>query len=225
MLINIYNQEGGKIDQMKLPKENFEKKIKPDLIHQVVTVEQKNRRRPWAHTKNRSEARGGGRKPWRQKGTGRARHGSIRSPIWKGGGVTFGPRKDKSLRQNVNKKMKKRALAEILKEKIVKEDVFVLDKLTLKKPRTQELMKTIQKILAAKSPKKAPSSKRKVMSCLLVVEKIEKNLKLASRNIKKLSIEEARNVSPLTLLNFQKIILTKEAFHQLVKKTEISKNK
>ncbi|PIQ98439.1 MAG: 50S ribosomal protein L4, partial [Candidatus Nealsonbacteria bacterium CG11_big_fil_rev_8_21_14_0_20_39_9] len=91
MKVSVYSQKGEKISETLLPKEIFDVKLSPDLVHQVVTVQAANRRQTLAHTKDRGEVSGGGRKPWRQKGTGRARHGSIRSPLWKGGGVTFGP--------------------------------------------------------------------------------------------------------------------------------------
>ena len=94
MKINIYNQKAEKTSTIDLPKEVFEVEVNNDLIHQIVVSQRSNQRQGNAHTKDRSEVRGGGRKPWRQKGTGRARHASIRSPIWTGGGVTFGPRNE-----------------------------------------------------------------------------------------------------------------------------------
>ena len=103
MLVNTYNQKGEKVGQTLLPREIFGVEINPDLVHQVVVSQMANRRKVIAHTKTRGEVRGGGKKPWRQKGTGRARHGSIRSPIWKGGGVVFGPRKEKIFKKEIPK--------------------------------------------------------------------------------------------------------------------------
>src|SRR3990167_5955176 len=117
MKISIYNQAGEKTSTMNLPKEIFEIKFNADLVHQIAVSLSANKRQISAHSKTRSEVRGGGKKPWRQKGTGRARHGSIRSPLWKGGGVTFGPRKDKVYEKDVPKKMRRKALLMVLSEK------------------------------------------------------------------------------------------------------------
>ncbi len=106
MKADIYNQQNQKIGEADLLNKIFNIKWNPDLVHQVLTVQLANRRQVLAHTKGRGEVRGGGRKPWRQKGTGRARHGSIRSPIWKGGGITFGPTKERVFARKINKKMK-----------------------------------------------------------------------------------------------------------------------
>ncbi len=110
MNISVYNQEGKEVGSTVLPKEIFGLEVSPDLVHQVVLSQTSNRRVAVAHTKDRSDVRGGGRKPWRQKGTGRARHGSRRSPIWKGGVVTFGPNKQRNFKKKINKEMRKKAL-------------------------------------------------------------------------------------------------------------------
>jgi large subunit ribosomal protein L4 len=120
-----------------LPKEIFDVEINPDLIHQVVVAQTANRRRVIAHTKGRGEVRGGGKKPWRQKGTGRARHGSIRSPLWKGGGVTFGPTKERTFKKEINKKMKRKALFMVLTAKAKNNLLLVLDKIILEQPKTK----------------------------------------------------------------------------------------
>src|SRR6056297_2962801 len=108
--VQVYNQKGEKLKKKRLSSDIFDIDIDQNLVHLVVTALQSNKRHPFAHTKTRSEKRGGGRKPWRQKGTGRARHGSNRSPIWKGGGVTFGPTGKENFSKKINKKMKRKAL-------------------------------------------------------------------------------------------------------------------
>ena len=129
MKVSVYNQEGKEVGKVLLPKEIFEVKVNPDLVHQVVVCQMANRRQPIAHTKDRGEVRGGGRKPWSQKGTGRARHGSIRSPLWIGGGVTFGPRKEKIFKKKIPKKMRRKALFMVLSGKAKENLLLVLDKL------------------------------------------------------------------------------------------------
>ena len=107
MQTDIYNQQGEKTGQMELPASVFGVKVVPDLLHQVVVCQQANRRQGTANTKGRGEVSGGGKKPWRQKGTGRARHGSTRSPIWKGGGVAFGPTSQKVYKKKIPKTIKR----------------------------------------------------------------------------------------------------------------------
>ncbi len=213
MEVNTYNQIGEKIGEFNLPKSFFDKKINHDLIHQVIYVEKSNQRHPWAHVKDRSEVSGGGKKPWRQKGTGRARHGSNRSPIWKGGGVTFGPNKKRILHKNINKKMRRLALADILKDKLAKENVIILkDGFSMDKPKTKILLTSINKLLP----------KEKSSSCLLIIEGVNKNLSLAVRNIKNINLADVRNISAGTLISPKKIIITQNALEQLLERLGLS---
>ena len=127
MKVKLYNQNKEEAGQVELPKEIFELKINSDLVHQVVLSQQSNRRQNTASTKGRGEVRGGGKKPWRQKGTGRARHGSIRSPLWRGGGVTFGPTTEKNYKKIIPKKIKRKAVLQVLSAKARENLVLVLD--------------------------------------------------------------------------------------------------
>ena len=130
MKADLYNQEGKKMDaEVLLPKEIFEVPLNSDLVYQVAVSQNSNRRQKTAKTKDRSEVRGGGKKPWRQKGTGRARHGSNRSPIWVGGGVTFGPNLEKNFKKIVPKKMRRKALFMVLSEKAKNNFIIVLEDL------------------------------------------------------------------------------------------------
>ena len=130
MNVKVYNQEGKKTGEISLPKEIFGVALNSDLVHQVAVSQMANRRKPIAHTKDRGEVSGGGRKPWRQKGTGRARHGSIRSPIWIGGGVAFGPNPRKYIHK-VPKKVRKVALCMALTDKVQTDRLKVIDSFDL----------------------------------------------------------------------------------------------
>src|SRR3989344_2772080 len=145
MEIAVYNQQGKKMEEtIKLPKEIFEVPMNADLVHQVLISQTANKRQVSAHTKTRGEVRGGGRKPWRQKGTGRARHGSTRSPIWKGGGVSGGPRNDKNYERTIPQKMRRRALHMVLSEKVKNNLLVVIDSLDMEKAKTKQMAATIK---------------------------------------------------------------------------------
>ena len=199
MKIAVYNQEGKEVGKSLLPKEIFDLKLNPDLVHQVMVSQMANRRRVIAHTKGRAEVRGGGRKPWRQKGTGRARHGSIRSPIWRGGGVTFGPTKERIFKEKINKKMRRKALFMVLSAKAKNNSLILLDKLKIEKPKTKVMAEIFKKL-----PCKGKSS-------LMALPIIDKNIILAARNIPKITTIQARDLNVLDLLNFKYLVMPKEA--------------
>ena len=202
----VYNQKGEEKGSTLLPKEIFDVKTNPDLIHQVVVSQMANKRKVLAHTKDRSEVRGGGTKPWQQKGTGRARAGSIRSPIWKGGGVTFGPRKEKKFKKMIPKKIRRKALLMVLTEKAKENLLIISDKLKIEKPKTKEIFKILNKF---------PSQGKK---CLVALPDLDKDLVLAARNLPKIKIIEARNLNCLDLLSFKYLIIPKETI-KVIKET------
>ena len=146
----IYNLKGKEAGTISLPESVFGLKWNADLVHQVVTSMESTARSTVAHTKNRGEVRGGGKKPWQQKGTGRARHGSIRSPIWVGGGVTHGPRNEKVFDRKVNKKMKAKALYTILSAKYKKGEVLFVDDLSLRAIKTKDARDTLASLSKVK---------------------------------------------------------------------------
>ena len=197
------DQEGKEKGNIILPKDIFEVETNPAFLHQVIVSLASNRRRVIAHAKGRSEVRGGGRKPWRQKGTGRARHGSIRSPIWKGGGVTFGPTKERVFKKKINKKARRKALFMVLSVKAKEKSMVILDNLKLEKPKTKEISGIMRKILPGK-----------ISAILLLPKREEKTLK-AGRNIEGLNILEARNINAFDLLSSKYLILTKEAVGEI----------
>jgi len=165
-----------------------------------------NRRKVIAHTKTRAEVRGGGRKPWRQKGTGRARVGSIRSPLWRGGGVVFGPRKEKIFKKGIPKKMKKLALFMVLSEKAKNNLLIILDKVKIEKPKTKEMTEILKKL-----PCKTESS-------LIALPELNKNLILAARNIPDVETTQAKDLNALDLLSFKYLVIPKEAI-KVIKET------
>lgn len=198
MKVDVYDAQGKTISTTLLPKEIFEVPLNSDLVYQVATSQMANRRRVIAHTKDRSEVRGGGKKPWRQKGTGRARHGSIRSPIWVGGGITFGPRKDRVFKKTISKKMRRKALFMVLSAKVKENLLIVLDKLKLEKPKTKEIINILKNL---------PCKDR---NCLIILPDYDKNVILSARNLSKISTVEARNLNTLDLLSFKYLLMPKD---------------
>lgn len=199
MKYEVFNQDGKKIKPALLPKGIFEVKVNSDLIHQVVVSQTANRRKSIAHVKGRGEVSGGGRKPWRQKGLGRARHGSIRSPIWKGGGVTFGPSKERIFKKKIPKKMRRSALFMVLTAKAESNLLVLLDKLEIDKPKTKLLVDIFEKL---------PSKKE---SSLVALSKLNKNIILAARNIPRVDTIQAKDLNCLDLLSFKYLIMPAES--------------
>ena len=202
----IYNQQGKKAEDVVLPKEVFEIPVNTDLIHQVVVSQMANRRISIAHTKTRAEVRGGGKKPWRQKGTGRARAGSIRSPIWRGGGVTFGPRKTRVFKKKIPKKMRKKALFMALSAKAKENLIIILDSLNIDKPKTKLMVKVLNKLPI------------KNISCLIALPKKEESIIRAARNIPKVETIQVRDLNTLDLLSSKYLLLPKESI-KVIKET------
>ena len=206
MLVKTYNQNGEDVGQIKIPPEIFGVKINPDLVHQVAVSQMANRRKTIAHTKGRGDVRGGGRKPWRQKGTGRARHGSIRSPIWRGGGVTFGPTKEKVFKQKINKKMKRGALLMVLSGKVKNNLLVVLDGIKIEKPKTK---------LMAEIFKKLPCKEK---NTLFVLPSMDKKIIRAAGNLSTVQTVQAKDLNALDLLQSKYLVMPKEAI-KIIKET------
>ncbi len=211
MKVKVYNQKGEEVGTTVLPKEVFEREINPDLIHQVAVCMMANQRHPWAHTKDRGEVSGGGRKPWRQKGTGRARHGSIRSPIWVGGGVAHGPRKEKKYKKRIPKRMKRQALLSVLSGKVKDNELVVLDKLEIDTPKTKKMAEIIKNL-----KEKAKVIEKK--SLLIAIPKKDDNIIRSAYNIPKVEVIEARNLNVLELLKYKYLVLPKDSI-KVIKET------
>lgn len=210
MKVKIYNQEGKEVGTAELSDGVFGLKWNADLVHQVVTGQAANLRRGTAHAKGRSEVRGGGRKPWRQKGTGRARHGSIRSPIWIGGGVTHGPLKEKNYHKKINKKMAKKALFTALSAKARDNEIIVLDDLKLSEAKTKyaaEIFKNLSQVDALQDIVKAKT--------LLALPEKSNDLKRVFRNLPRVGMDEARNLNAYKVLQYRYILISKEVLESV----------
>lgn len=202
----VYNQKGEKAGTTDLSDSVFGMPWNADLVHQIVTSQEANRRQVTAHAKGRSEVRGGGRKPWRQKGTGRARHGSIRSPLWKGGGVTHGPTKERNFKKKVNKKMAAKALAMVLSAKARDKEILLVDNIVLDRPKTKEAA------LVLKNLSKIPGYSFIVSnSAMMALVHNDRDIMRAFRNLPNIDLEEARNVTALDVMNHKYLILLKGA--------------
>lgn len=216
MKTKVYNLKGEIVDEVDLPEDIFGLKLNQSLIHQVLRWYMLNNYHPYAHTKTRSEVRGGGKKPWRQKGTGRARHGSIRSPIWVGGGVAFGPRKDEKKSIRINKKMRRKAILMALSAKLKDSFLRVIDKIELDNYKTKEFEKFFSKFLQARK------TKNKKETSLLVVESNRPEIFRSVRNLPYADVIEARNLNLLEILNHKYLFLSKQAI-EVIKQTFIKK--
>jgi len=210
----LYNLEGEQTGTVKLPEKIFGLKINSDLIYQAVNVQLANRRKHLAKTKDRSEVRGGGIKPWRQKGTGRARHGSIRSPLWKGGGVTFGPDDKKNFNRRINKKARRKAILMILSSKVNDKELIVLEDLKLKEPRTRLMVNLIDKILKNISETMKQGKKP---SILITPSLKDGNIIKAVRNIPNTKIIPVYSLNVFDLLSFKYLFLDKEGIKTIEK--------
>lgn len=205
----VYNQEGKETEKLQLPEEIFGLKINKDLVAQAYSVQLANSRQSYAHTKDRSEVRGGGKKPWRQKGTGRSRHGSIRSPLWAGGGVTFGPRNEKNFSKKINKQMKKQALFMVLSGKLKDKEIVFVDQIKIAEPKTKFMAEIFDNL------KKVDEKLGK--GTLLVLPKKDEMIVRASRNIKGLGTIGAGSLNIVDLLSKKFLIMPKEAVSEIKK--------
>ncbi len=205
METKIYNTSGGETGVVTLPESVFGLSQNLDLVHQIRVGILANQRKPVAHSKDRSEVSGTGKKPWRQKGTGRARHGSRRSPIWVGGGVAHGPRNDKSYAKKINNQMMKKALNTVLSSKFKNGQIKVIEDFSLNDAKTKTFKELSNNI-----------SGGDVKSLLLVLSSRNEDILKASRNLK-VSVNNISGLSFLDVLKARKIIFTKSAVEALNK--------
>ena len=195
--VALYNQTGSQVGEIELADSVFGIEPNNAALYDAIVMQQASQRQGTHDVKNRSEVRGGGRKPWRQKGTGRARQGSIRSPQWKGGGVVFGPTPRK-YGYKLNRKVRRLALKSALSTKVQNNELLVLEALNIAAPKTKEMTAVLNSFKAD----------RKV---LIVTSEYDQNVALSSRNIPGAKIVDATGINVLDLVAHDKVIVTKEA--------------
>lgn len=200
----IYNTLGKEVGTYKLPESVFALPWNGDLVHQVVVAMEGNARTPVAHTKGRGDVRGGGKKPWRQKGTGRARHGSTRSPIWKGGGVTHGPLKEKNYDRKINKKMRIKALYTVLSKKAKDGEIVLIDSLSFDSPKAKKAKEVIASLAGIKG---FTAMRKKNNAAYFAIPKKDENLAKSFRNFSNIELDEARNLNPMNTLKNKFIVI------------------
>lgn len=201
--VTVYNKEGNAVGEMELDAALFEVATNPALVHEAVVAQQANAREAIAHTKGRGEVAGSGKKPWKQKGTGRARHGSRRSPIWVGGGITFGPRNERNFTKKMNRRARRKALAMVLSDKVANDRLIALDSLDLPEAKTR----TLESIL-----KKLPSAGKKT---LIVLEPENIAAARAARNIPRVETISASSLNIVDLLAHDCILAPKAAIERI----------
>ncbi len=205
MNATIYSVEGKETGSVALPEAVFGIAWNADLVHDVVLAMQANGRAGTAHTKDRSEVSGGGKKPWKQKGTGRARHGSTRSPIWVKGGVAHGPRSDKDYTTKLNRKVKAKALATVLSKKQADGEVIFVDGVSFTEPKTA-VAKTIIKALATGSGKADLATKRK-NAAVVILPKRDLAIEKSFRNFGNIEVVMAKDINPVELLTYKYVVV------------------
>ncbi len=197
MKVDVVNLQGKKVKTVELPPEIFEAPIKPDLMHQALVRQMANARLGTRKTKGRSEVRGGGRKPWRQKGTGRARQGSIRAPQWVGGGKVHTP-KPRDFSQRMPRKMRRAALRSALSVKAASAEIVVLDQLKLETPKTKEMYAALQRLVGDHS-------------ALILLPAADDNVELSVRNLPHAKTLHAMYLNVRDLLRFDRLIMPLDA--------------
>ena len=198
--VSVYNMEGNVVGSMELNDSIFATKINEHLVHQAVVQQLANKRQGTQSTKTRAEVRGGGRKPWRQKGTGNARQGSIRSPQWKGGGVVFAP-KPRDYSYKLNKKEKQAALKSALSSKVVDNKLLVLDELTFDEIKTKNMVNVLNNL--------------NVNKALVVLGEKNENVQVSARNIPYIRTVLSNSINVYDILKYDTVVLTKGAVEKI----------
>ncbi|MCK5415945.1 50S ribosomal protein L4 [Candidatus Parcubacteria bacterium] len=211
MKIKVYNKKAEKVSDSEISDKVFGLDVNESLIHQAYVRQISNERQILAHTKDRSEVRGGGAKPWAQKGTGRARHGSKRSPIWIGGGVTFGPSKDRNFSKNINKKMRQKALLMVVSDRVKDSAMLVMEDINMDEYKT----KIFNEIVTSFEKKVIKLDEKKKRSILVINDKKDDKVKNSGRNLTGVKVINLDNINIVDLLKYRNLIITQECVKQL----------
>ena len=202
--VKIYSQKGTEAGEIDLPAKVFGMKWRADLVHQVVEGMRSNKRAGTADTKGRGEVRGGGKKPWKQKGTGRARHGSTRSPIWVGGGVTHGPLAEKNYKRKISKKMRAQALFSVLSKKLKDNEILFVDTLAMSAIKTKGAETVMGNLAKAGNFKNLKTKNPKI---LLALNGRDEKIERSFRNLPILEIVFLKNLNPMDVLNYKYLLI------------------
>ncbi|MCD7839358.1 MAG: 50S ribosomal protein L4 [Erysipelotrichaceae bacterium] len=198
MKVAVYNQEGTQLKDTELNDAVFGIEPNNQAIFDMVLLQRASWRKGTHSVKNRSAVRGGGKKPWRQKGTGRARQGTIRAPQWRGGGVVFGPNTNRNYKLKMNRKVRRLALKSALSQKVIDEELTVLDKLTVEAPKTKTMVKVLENLEATRKT-------------LIVMDSVDDNVALSARNIPGVKVIDSKGLNVYDILDSNKLVMTEEA--------------
>ena len=206
MKTKVYNHKGKESKTIDLPENIFALSWNADLVHQVFESMRSNARANTAHTKDRSEVRGGGRKPWRQKGTGQARHGSKRSPIWVGGGVAFGPRNERNYDKKINKKMRAKALFVALSQKLRDGQILFVDGFSDLSGKTKDMQNILKEFENVDGFKTLNTKKHN--NIFMTAPEIDMNLKNSVKNLHHVTLQDIKNLNVLDVMNYRYLIIS-----------------
>ena len=209
LTVNIYNHEGGVVGTQELDPRIFDVTVADELVHFVVVAQDANARQVLAHTKTRAEVRGGGKKPWKQKGTGRARHGSIRSPLWRKGGVAWGPRKDRNFSMKVNKKVKRKALFGVLSDKVRQGHLVLIDNFDVTPIKTKRTFEVLKALPLAINKDRTPRIG-------VVTPKQAANMNRTMRNLEYIQAMGSQSLNIKDVLRAEYLVLSKESINEMV---------
>lgn len=203
--VKIYNTKGEIVGNKELNPKIFDIEIKPEVLHRIVEVQLANQRQSWASTKERSDVRGGGKKPWKQKGTGRARAGSIRSPLWRGGGITFGPQPERNYKKKINKKEKRKALFMSLTSKVKDNHLVLVDELKIGKIKTKDFVKVLNNL---------PCKEEKT---LVLYDKSDEKLIKSARNLENMKTLSVNSMNIFDVLKYDWVLMPVKALEVIEK--------